>query len=313
MKGLSEAGLSGAGYFLLYLAACAALFLLLLWISDKMFYKALLAGQEVYRKRKKLTDVQMRKQYGEVLSPVKALMAREWKTLIRSPLYALNGLAGSLIGPLMVIPMLFARNSDPQIKQLFEILDDPQAMPYIVLGGLGLMLFTAGMNLVASTALSREGKMFWITKSIPVSARQQVTAKFLVGYLISVTGVAVTGILMRLLLNLPLLWVLGAAAVSLAGAAPMVSLNLLLDVFHPKLVWNSEQEAMKQNMNGGIGLLVSLLVLLILGAAAAVLILLHTPMRLVFVSLGALSAIMGVLSIMALFKAADKKYRELEA
>ena len=312
-KGLSEGGLAGLGYFLLFLFVCVLLFLLLLWLSNKVFYKALLAGQEVNRKKKSMTRVQMDKQYGKASSPVLAIIKREWKLLFRTPIYALNGLTGSIIGPFMILIMFFAKGSDEELMQLFDVINKPEAAPYVLLGGLGVMLFTAGMNLVASTSLSREGKTFWITKLIPVSAKQQVTAKFLISYLISVVGIIVTGIIMCVFIKESLIWVLGAILVSLLGAVPMVALNLLLDVFHPKLVWNSEQEAMKQNMNGGIGMLLSLLILLVLGIVTFLMLVLQLPMWLVFIALGVVSVILGILSAMALYAVAERKYRELEA
>lgn len=312
-KGLSEPGLAGLGYFLLFIAVCVLLFIVLLWLSNKVFYQALLAGQEVTRKRKGLTSLQFRKQYGKTSNPIFALMKREWKLLFRTPIYALNGLTGSIMGPLIVLIMFFAKNTDTEAIQLFELIGKPEAAPYILLGGLGLMLFTAGMNLVASTSLSREGKTFWITKMIPVSARQQVTAKLILSYLVSAAGVIITGLILWVFLKQPPLLVLGAILVGLLGAIPMAALSLLLDVFHPKLIWNSEQEAMKQNMNGIIGMLLSIFVLLVLGIVAALLLLSHMPMWLVFIALGTVSVIMGILSVLALYAIAQRKYYELEA
>lgn len=312
-KGLSEGGFAGLGYFLLFLAVCALLFLLLLWLSNRLFYKALLAGREVARKKRSLTGIQLNRQYGKAFSPVTAMMKREWKLLFRTPIYALNGLSGSIMGPFIVLIMFFAKGSDEDAMQLFEVINKPEAAPYVLLGGLGLMLFTAGMNLVASTSLSREGQTFWITKLIPVSAKQQVTAKLLISYMISAVGVIVTGFIMWLFIKQPPVWVFSAILVGLLGAIPMVALNLLLDVFHPKLVWNSEQEAMKQNMNGGLGMLLSLFVLLILGIVTFVLLVLQLPMWLVFIALGVVSVILGILAVLALYAVADRKYRELEA
>jgi len=312
-KSLSESGLAGLGYLMLFFAVCILLFLLLLWLSNKVFYKALLAGQEVTRRKKSMTGEQLNKQYKKSTSPIPAIMIREWKILFRTPIYALNGLTGSLMGPIMVLIMFFAQGSDEDATQIFSMINNPEAVPYVILGGLGLMLFTAGMNLVASTSLSREGKTFWITKLIPVSAKQQVTAKLLISYIISAIGVTVTGIIMLVFLKVSPVWVFSSILVGLLGSVSMVALSLLLDVFHPKLVWNSEQEAMKQNMNGGIGMLLSILVILVLGGVAFFMLVMKLPMWLVFIVLGVVSIILGVLSVLALYAVANRKYVELEA
>lgn len=312
-KGLSGGGLSGAGYFLLFLGVSAVLIIFMLWVANQVFYKALLAGQEVSRKRKTLTGAQIDKRLGRGTSPVLALLKREWKLMIRTPLYVLNGLVGSISGPLMVAILYFVRGSDPELAMMAESLNDPEIVPYAALGCLGLMLFTAGMNLVASTALSREGRTIWVAKMIPVTARQQVDAKFLCSYIVSAIGVLTTTLIMVILLKLPILWAIGATIVGLIGSVPLAALNLLIDVFHPKLVWNSEQEAMKQNMNGGIGMLISFIVLLIMAAAAAGVLLLGLSVTAAFAAVAFISVIFAVLSLLALHAVAERKYREMEA
>ncbi|HEX2946382.1 MAG TPA: hypothetical protein VHT96_10550 [Clostridia bacterium] len=312
-KALSENGLPGFGHLVLFVAVCILLFGLLMWLSNLVFYKALLAGQEVSRKKKSLTSEQIDKQYKKVSNPVLAMAGREWKLLVRTPIYLLNGLAGVVVGPILLFTMFMVRGSDPEMVVLFNKLNDPSLMPYILLGGLALMLFTSGMNLVASTSLSREGQTIWITKMIPVSARQQVNSKLIVGLLASALGVITTGVLMVVMLKLPLLWVLGAAVVGMIVSVPMVALSLLLDVFHPKLVWNSEQEAIKQNMNGALGMLLSILILIILGAVAVIMLLAGLPIVLILVAVSVIAVILGILSLLALYSVAEKKYREMEA
>lgn len=312
-RSLAERGLEGIGYLVLFLLLCAILFLLLMILSNKVFYKALLAGHEVSRRKKSLTDQQKQKQYGRMSGQVKAMMKREWKLLIRTPVYVMNGLVGVITGPFIFIIMMVVQGSEPEFAALFAEIANPEVAPYVLLGGLGLMLFTSGMNMVASTALSREGRTLWITKMIPVTARQQVNAKLLISILVSGIGIVTTALIMLFFMKLPPLWVLGATVVGIMGSLPMTALSLLLDVFHPKLVWNSEQEAMKQNMNGGIGMLLSIVVMMILAAAAAVLLIAGFSVPVAMVGIALVAAVLGVLSMLALYAVADRKYRELEA
>jgi ABC-2 type transport system permease protein len=312
-EGLAGSGLSGAAHFMLFLAVSAGLFIFMLWVANQVFYKALLAGQEVSRKRKTLTGTQIDRRLGRDAGPVVALLKREWKLLMRTPLYMLNGLMGNIAGPIMLVMIYAVRGSADELASLADRLNDPGILPYAVLICVGIMLFTAGMNVVASTAVSREGKTMWVAKMIPVTARQQVDAKFLCGYIVSAIGVVATTLIMVFLLKLPILWTAGATVVGLIGSVPMAALSLLVDVFHPKLVWNSEQEAMKQNMNALLGMLISLLIMLIMAAAAAGTLLLGFPVTAALAAVAILSAIIGALSLMALHATAEKKYREIEA
>ncbi len=310
---LTEGGTAGIGHLLLFISVCALFFLLLMVVSNRVFYRSLLAGQEVSRKRRSLTDLQKQKSYGKVSIPVIAMMKRDWKLLVRTPVYLLNGFVGMIIGPLIFVFMLIMQRSEPEFAQLFDEINKPEILPYVLLGGLALMLFTAGMNMVASTALSREARTLWITKMIPVSGRQQANAKLLVSIIVSSLGVIVAALIMLIFFNLPIFWVLGATVIGLLGSLPMNALSLALDVFHPKLVWNSEQEAMKQNMNGGVGMLLSMLVLLILAVVAFVMIRFKLPTAVVFLGIGAVSVVLGVLSLLLLYTVAERKYQELEA
>jgi len=148
---------------------------------------------------------------------------------------------------------------------------------------------------------------------IPVAARHQADAKFLCSYIVSAAGVLATTLVALVLLKLPVLWVILATIVGLVGSVPMVALGLLIDVFHPKLIWNSEQEAMKQNMNGALGMLVSFVILLVLALAAAGTLLLGLPVTAAFAAVTAVSVLLSALSIPALHAVAEKKYSEIEA
>lgn len=309
---LGNHDLMGLGYLLLFLVTSALLFLFLLWLANRMFYKTLLAGQESSKNKRELTAGQRDKQINKMSGFVNTIMKREWKLLFRTPIYLLNGLTGSIVGPIILLLMLMTKGGNEETSQLFEYIKNPEVSQYVLLGGLALMLFTAGVNVVASTSLSREGQTFWITKTIPVPAKQQVTAKLIISYLISAVGVLITAIILLVFLNAPLIGVVGVSVVGLIGTLPMASLSLLIDVYHPKLVWSSEQEAMKQNMNGLFGMLLSMVIMVILGVATFALMMMGLPMWFVFTALGVLSLILGVLSVFTLYAVAEKKYLDHE-
>ena len=118
--GLADNGLVGLGYFALFIGVSLVLFAALLWLANLVFYKALLAGQEVARKKKALTAVEAARQYDRVSSPVTAILKREWKLMLRTPVYVINGLTGALIGPFMIIVIFFARSSDRRRCRNYE-------------------------------------------------------------------------------------------------------------------------------------------------------------------------------------------------
>ena len=56
------------------------------------------------------------------------------------------------------------------------------------------------------------------------------------------------------------------------GSIPLTAFNLMIDMAKPKLIWNNPQEAVKQNMNGLLGMLVSFLILGVLTVAVVIMI-----------------------------------------
>lgn len=311
--GLADNGLYGFSSFILFIGVSLLMLAALLWLANMVFYKALLAGQEVTRKRKVITKSELNRQYGVMSSPVLAIVRREWKLLLRTPVYAINGLVGALMGPFMVLVIFFAKNSDKEAKEIINIINNPEYGLYVALAGLALMLFTSGMNLVASTSISREGSTLWVLKMIPVSAKHQILGKFLQGYMVSLLGVISTGSMLGFFIKLSPFRLLFVILLGLIVSISMTAINLLIDVFHPKLSWNSEQEAMKQNLNGGLGMLVSVLIIALLAAFALLLIFSGASEGLIYLGLTAISLVFGALSMLALFALAEKKYRQYEA
>ena len=49
----------------------------------------------------------------------------------------------------------------------------------------------------------------------------------------------------------------------LAGSVPFACSGILIDLSHPKLIWDREAEAVKQNFNGMAGMLISIVFVLI--------------------------------------------------
>lgn len=311
-QGLADNGLFGLWNFLLFIAVSALLFILMLWLANAVFYKGVIAGQEVTRKRKVLTSEEMAKTYSKEENPVLSIFIREWKLLVRTPVYMINGLSGAVIGPLMLGIIFIMQPQSSDMNEFYKYLHNPDFAIYVSLIGLGFILFTGGMNLVASTSVSREGNNFWIAKMIPVSAEQQVLGKFYSGYIVSVISTVVSDAILITFVGLSIPRAFAVLVIGLLASVSMTAFSLLLDLAHPKLVWNNPQEAMKQNTNGLLGMLISLVVMGILGAATAAMLIFKVPEPVIYLVLAVLSVLLGLLSVKLLFVSAKARYSRLE-
>jgi len=307
--GLSGEGIQAIGYLFLFVAVSLLMFILLLWLGNYIFYKSLLAGQEVLRKRKIISRDEMLRKYERISSPAVSLFYREWKLLLRTPVYVLNCLAGTIIGPFMVILIMFTKDSGD--TGLSTIINNPDYSFYIQLIGLAFMLYVSGINVAASTAISREGSTFWISKIIPVPAKHQVLAKFLNGFSIACLGVIMTAIVLAVFI-MPVSSVVLITLLGFTGSVPLTAFSLMIDMAKPKLIWNNPQEAVKQNMNGLLGMLVSLLILGVLTAAVIMMIKLGIYWWAIYIILALIMSGLGVLSMIIMLNSSEKRYGLIE-
>lgn len=117
--------------------------------------------------------------------------------------------------------------------------------------------FVAGTNGITSSALSREGRQFYIMKMIPVSYGRQLMAKIMVGILLTLAGLVLTiGTLVVFLSPPP--WLVGLIILIIPGAVLLPNLiGIIFELYWPKLNWENEQKAVKQNINVVFGMLFS--------------------------------------------------------
>jgi ABC-2 type transport system permease protein len=86
-------------------------------------------------------------------------------------------------------------------------------------------------------------------KMIPMEIMDQLHAKSLSGFLLSLLGLILTVIPAVYFLKAP--WYILAifSVMAILGSLFINYLSIIVDVIHPKLVWETEQAAVKQNIN----------------------------------------------------------------
>jgi ABC-2 type transport system permease protein len=163
---------------------------------------------------------------------------------------------------------------------------------------------------VPSSAISREGRWFWISRSLPVPPRVQVQAKALHSLLFVVINlIVVTAATVWMGLATPRNLAVVLAGGLLIGVVTTYS-GLLIDVVRPNLTWTDPQQAMKGNLNGLFSMLVNLAIGLVTGGVAALLYFLARPILLP--GLLVLLALEGWALHKAAGALAEKRYMEYE-
>lgn len=300
----------GWGYFLLFVGLSLLLVVLLYWIGNYFFYKGYLTGQEIRRKNTAISKGDIQKHINRTSSPILALLKREWKLFMRTPVYVMNGLAGMIMVPIFMFMPLIANSEE--LTQVLNYARDPEYSLTVILISLGIMLFTSSINMVSCTSISREGATFWISKVIPTPPKDQVLAKLIHSSILSLLGLIIVAIPLFIVVAIPLLHLTILIILGFLATGLINVLGLIVDLLRPKLSWNDPQEAIKQNLNAFFSLLIALLVITVIAIASIILISAQIGEFWVYGILALIIVVLLVPSIYGLFSLANFRYKSIE-
>ncbi|SMO76586.1 putative ABC transporter permease subunit [Melghirimyces algeriensis] len=213
-------------------------------LAKWLYYPGLVSNDRQYGKRGKA----LLKKIREPHSPLRALFGKEWRLLIRTPAFAMQVVLGVMIPPMAILLPMWVKGEWKQ--NLAEL----QALPFfhdlLIWSGVGAVVFLTGMNGVFLSSVSREGKLFSYSKTLPVSAGVQVLAKWLL-------ALAFTGLITVMIGTLQFFMGAGGDVLfwtfllGLTAGALTTGIGIGLDLLFPRLDWNTPQEVFR---GGGKGL-----------------------------------------------------------
>ncbi len=238
---------------LLYLLCCAAAVAVFLLLGQLLYFKGVAGVTETSAKRKEISVEELTKETAG--APVLwSYTKKEIRLLVRSPIAFMNCVLINFIWPLLLLFMMFTGNeSMGAIKTAISGINDFSLIAIIT----GASAFVASGNAVTSSSISREGKSIYFMKYIPMSMKRQLAAKTLTGMLLSLIGIVLLCAL-AVYFGAPIYAAAIALLLSIPAAIAGSVAGLLIDAARPKLDWTNEQQAIKQNMNVLLHMLVGL-------------------------------------------------------
>ena len=250
---VAKDSLSILGNLAIFLVITAVAICIFLLIGNKLYFKGALGASETFSKREKLSEEQLSKSTNAT-SPMKAYILKEMRMLIRTPVYFLNCVIMNFIWPLFfIIPMVIEPDTLGMIGQNTNIIFNSEIQGIIIGMIVSVMIFICNTNMIACTAISREGKNLFFTKYIPMSYTKQLIAKAAVGMifdLVNIVFLIVLGIVMKA----PISFIILAVILSLMVIVASNLLGIILDLKKPKLNWDNEAAAVKQNFTSMIAM-----------------------------------------------------------
>ena len=199
------------------------------------------------------------------------LYRQEMREVLTVPTYATNCLTGVVMFPVLLVVMAVGIGRETDGMALSEVVAQFVPKSIYLAVAAGFLALTCTMGLAVSTAVSREGARHDMRRIYPVAGSVQLGAKLLMGMTFNLAAALVSAVALWVLL--PGMWLetLGALAVSQLFSLLWCLMSLLLDVYHPKLKWKTETEAVKQSMNAMISMFGGMILIAVLVGAAVLL------------------------------------------
>jgi ABC-2 type transport system permease protein len=236
---------------LISVAIAGAFVIIFLGISDVVYFMTAVGVNETGASRKKLKD----KAYSKMTlrsNPILTYTFKELKLMIRTPIYLLNNISTVILMPVILLGSLMTGvgSQDEVIVAIKTIpWDDPNVLAYVLAAGAAIGLFMSSLNLITVTAISREGSNVYFMKFIPMSYFKQIQAKVYSGLLISFLGIVFMLVPFGIILSIPPLFIFLAFIAALLSGILINYIGIIVDMIRPKLVWEQEAAAVKQNLN----------------------------------------------------------------
>lgn len=243
---------------LVIVAAALAIYMIL---SDVLYLKGAMNSSGSVSKKKKISSKEFEKGTA-ISSPTAALAKRELKLIFRTPIYLMNCAGSIIIMPLCFIPMMFSGNLMKQMPSITNLINSSDAAKVVTIIILyAVFAFMTSVSPSSATAISREGENIFISKYLPVSYKKQLDAKLIVSIGINFVGSVIVLIIGTILFKFNVVLIIYGLIFAVLITSFTSIIGLLIDVMRPKLSWNTEEQAVKQNINSMISFLISAVLL----------------------------------------------------
>lgn len=257
--------ITGLVYLLVFVGVGVLSFMVMMLLSEGLFFDGLLGNIEVSaskgKSRKKLS---VKSSTGQT-KPYLALAKKEIIMLFKTPIYLFNSIGGVIAVPIIMV-MTAVSGGGGDMDSIAKFIETKPE--FVALVGIGFITAMGMLNSIGATTFSREGKNFWIQRVLPIKTRDQIIGRILSSIAIQVLGLVALLAALAFVIRLEVSTIILIAVFGILGSIPMTQLGMVIDITRPLLTWTNPQQAMKQNLNvlfgmglgtlyaGGIGLLI---------------------------------------------------------
>lgn len=261
---ISSSNLNGISNIIIYLLITLVLLILFVFFSEAFYIKGVIGMTQTQAKRKMLSSAEISRQ-SDKKSKMLTYTIKELNILFRTPVYFMNCVVMNFLWPVFFIipivsqPELFKRFKDVH-SYLNAMISNGRSLGILVAVVFAASVMLSMANPIASTAISREGKNIFVNKFIPMDYKKQILSKVISAFIVNFLGIMLIIIVITIIARPPLYLFIIAMLLAIIGTVFSIFLGIFIDLNYPKLDWDNEQRAVKQNFNVVIGMIIGLLV-----------------------------------------------------
>ena len=249
---------------LLYILVNIGFIVVLLGLADVCYFKGVVGLSS--------KDTESKKSSSNILNnikvenPTNSYFKKEIFTLFRTSSYFLNCILINFIWPIFVYVICKLKFPDLTLSKLKNLVTstDNNTLIIIFMFVIGVSILLPALTSIASSSFSREGKNFYFMKYIPMDYSSQVYVKLLVSFIIAFIGVNVFSLIFYLVIGLKVSTAFIFLIISFLAILFICSLGIIIDSINPKLVWDDELNALRENSNNFIVMGISIFMFIIL-------------------------------------------------
>ena len=223
---------------------------ILLGLSELLYFRGVIGLTSAGEKHHRKSLDQLLKQ-SKQKSPALSYFLKEVRILVRTPVFFTNSIAINFLWPIFLYAMYKIMHYDLTLAFLREqyAARNLRIQLFFLLGIVGISTIVAAINSLSSNAISREGKHFSFMKYIPVPYFTQWNVKAFVGIVFPASGVLIYFIPACILIQVPISHIIVFVLLSLMSIAFVSYMGIYIDSIQPKLIWDDEMSALRENYN----------------------------------------------------------------
>ena len=256
---------------LLGMLACVAVYAVVLsMVARRWYFEGVQALQGAGGKRGRRVEGAELVQATRTRGSFAANLSRDWKTLVRVPVFFNQFVLSSLLMPLYFVVIMVVSGAvgasqateagmDPaalleMARSLTALLAfDSPALAWCAVGVLVFGLFLGFSSYSFTMGVSRDGEDFFFMRGLPMNWSAYLAAKFVAPYALSTVPMLVLIVVALVVLGVPAAAGLYLVAIYLGATITLGLLSLGLGALFPRLTWDNEAQLVK---GGGATLMV---------------------------------------------------------